>query len=292
MRILKVLSAEGDAALEHACHGRAVSCATATLVECVERSQNPWSAPDVVIVDPYAARAQHLEHCLVDYVRDCQHIGLVLDGALTPQFASLAVSIASARPVSVTLRSIDKGAAVWMGIRQAVIQVARARTLLFLEPSLNRVPSPTAVAVRRAILGHSSRPTVAAIATDAGVNLRAFYRHLDKIGIGEPKDLHRASRVLGALDNLYKPGVQLAEVARRGGYREYRMFQQHVRRLLGVSPQRVRYHLDPAAIAELVARAVLPGLPTRDDLMTVWRANETARPASTERADGDNTTAA
>jgi len=108
---------------------------------------------------------------------------------------------------------------------------------------------------------------------EAGTAIVSVYRNLDAAGLGSPKRLLVAAKVLRGFGYLRDPGYSVLDVSIKLGYKTARIFSQHWVSVFGITPARVRTRLSDEAAIE----SVLKWLGTPDDDSAL--ADEPNRPA-------------
>jgi AraC-like DNA-binding protein len=87
-----------------------------------------------------------------------------------------------------------------------------------------------------------------------GVAIVGIYRNLDATGLGSPKRLLIAAKVLRGFGYLRDPGYSVLDVSIKLGYKTARIFSHHWVSVFGVTPARVRRRLTDEAAVEHVLR--------------------------------------
>ena len=87
-----------------------------------------------------------------------------------------------------------------------------------------------------------------------GVAIVGIYRNLDAAGLGSPKRLLIAAKVLRGFGYLRDPGYSVLDVSIKLGYKTARIFSHHWVSVFGVTPARVRRRLTDEAAVEHVLR--------------------------------------
>jgi AraC-like DNA-binding protein len=87
-----------------------------------------------------------------------------------------------------------------------------------------------------------------------GVPIVAIYRNLDAAGLGSPKRLLIAAKVLRGFGYLRDPGYSVLDVSFKLGYKTPRIFSHHWVSVFGITPARVRRRLTDEAAVEHVLR--------------------------------------
>jgi AraC-like DNA-binding protein len=117
------------------------------------------------------------------------------------------------------------------------------RLLADLEPQISQLPLELAAAVEEMF----KRPSRFEIALDlgvaAGIPSVRLYRSFDIAGLGSPKKLLIAAKLLRAATYLRNPGYAVADVAAKVGYKYSRKFTHHCMTVFGMNPARVRKRL-------------------------------------------------
>jgi AraC-like DNA-binding protein len=70
-----------------------------------------------------------------------------------------------------------------------------------------------------------------------------LYRNFSIAGLGSPRRLLRAAKLLKAVGYLQDSGYSVRDVARKVGYRNSRIFGEHTLDVFNLTPSRVRTHL-------------------------------------------------
>lgn len=92
------------------------------------------------------------------------------------------------------------------------------------------------------------------VALRAEMSTVRLYRHFGMAGLGSPKRLVHAAKLLRAFGYLGDRGYSVRDVARKVGYRNPRVFGKHTIDVFGRTPSRVRSHLTPEeAVRRLLA---------------------------------------
>jgi AraC-like DNA-binding protein len=123
-----------------------------------------------------------------------------------------------------------------------------------LRPQLNLLPimlGPIVDEIFDSPHRYSSAQDIALRAEMSSVRL---YRHFGLAGLGSPKRLLRAAKLLRAFGYLRDRGYSVRDVAKKVGYRNPRLFGEHTIDVFGLTPSRVRSHLTPEeAVRRLLA---------------------------------------
>jgi AraC-like DNA-binding protein len=88
------------------------------------------------------------------------------------------------------------------------------------------------------------------VALRAEMSTVRLYRHFGLAGLGSPKRLLRAAKLLRAFGYLGDRGYSVRDVAKKVGYRNPRLFGEHTVDVFGLTPSRVRSHLTPEEVVK------------------------------------------
>jgi AraC-like DNA-binding protein len=88
------------------------------------------------------------------------------------------------------------------------------------------------------------------VALRAEMSTIRLYRCFTAAGLGSPKRMLRAAKLLRAVGYLSDRGYSVRDVAKKVGYRNARLFGEHTLDVFGLTPSRVRTHLTPEDAAE------------------------------------------
>jgi AraC-like DNA-binding protein len=103
---------------------------------------------------------------------------------------------------------------------------------------------------------YSSAQDVALRAEMSSIRL---YRCFSAAGLGSPKRMLRAAKLLRAVSYLSDHGYSVSDVAKKVGYRNARLFGQHTIEVFGLTPSRVRSHLTPDIAADQLLEWLVAG---------------------------------
>ncbi len=126
------------------------------------------------------------------------------------------------------------------------------RMLAELAPYLSQLPLELAAAVEDMFRRPSRFETALDLGVAAGIPSVRLYRSFDIAGLGSPKKLLIAAKLLRAAAYLRNPGYAVADVSTKVGYKYSRKFTQHCVMVFGMNPARVRKRLDEEASIALI----------------------------------------
>lgn len=128
------------------------------------------------------------------------------------------------------------------------------RMLGALAPHLAQLSLELAGAVEEMFQRPSRFETALDIGGFAGIPGVRLYRGFALAGLGSPKRLLIAAKLLRASSYLRNPGYSIANVAAKVGYKYSRKFTQHCTKVFGLNPARVRRRLSEEDCFDLIRR--------------------------------------
>ncbi len=114
------------------------------------------------------------------------------------------------------------------------------RMLAQLAPHIAQLPLELAAAVEDMFKRPSRFETALDLGVAAGIPSVRLYRCFDLAGLGSPKKLLIAAKLLRASAYLRNPGYAVSNVATKVGYKYSRKFTHHCVMVFGMNPARVR----------------------------------------------------
>jgi AraC-like DNA-binding protein len=123
-----------------------------------------------------------------------------------------------------------------------------------LRPQVSQLPLKLAATVDDMLEYPHRYRNAQDVAKHAGISTLQLYRSFSIAGLGSPRLLLRASKLLKAIAFFGDRGYSVPELARKIGYRNARTFVQHTAEVFGMTPARMRSHLAPdEAVEKLLA---------------------------------------
>jgi AraC-like DNA-binding protein len=122
-----------------------------------------------------------------------------------------------------------------------------------LDDSLRQLPRHLYATIENMFDQPHRYATALDLATD-GFAIVGIYRNLTAAGLGSPKRLLIAAKVLRGFGYLRDPGYSVVDVSIKLGYKTARIFSHHWVSVFGVTPARVRRRLTDEAAVEHVLR--------------------------------------
>lgn len=138
------------------------------------------------------------------------------------------------------------------------------RMLAELGPYLSQLPLELAAAVEDMFRRPSRFETALDLGVAAGIPSVRLYRSFDIAGLGSPKKLLIAAKLLRASAYLRNPGYAVANVAAKVGYKYSRKFTHHCVMVFGMNPARVRKRLSEEDSIVLIRKWVTANLAADD----------------------------
>jgi AraC-like DNA-binding protein len=133
------------------------------------------------------------------------------------------------------------------------------QALSALRPQINRLPVRLAQAVHEMFTSPHRYVRASDLALTAQMSSVRLYRNFGVAGLGSPKKLLIAAKLLRGYGYLKDPGYSIADVSKKLGYRNPRIFGEHCKDVFGLRPTRVRTHLGPDAVIERLVAWLQPG---------------------------------
>jgi AraC-like DNA-binding protein len=143
----------------------------------------------------------------------------------------------------------------------------KRRLLEGLRPQLALLPLKLVRTVDEMLESPHRYKSAQDVAQRAETSALKLYRNFSMAGLGSPRRLLRAAKLLRAVGYLQDRGYSVRDVARKVGYRNSRIFAEHTIDVFSMTPSRVRSHLAPEdAVDKLITwLTVLPDTDTDTD---------------------------
>jgi AraC-like DNA-binding protein len=135
-------------------------------------------------------------------------------------------------------------------LERATTNPLAALALNALRPQINRLPVRLAQAVEEMFTSPHRYIRASDLALTSQMSTVRLYRNFSVAELGSPKKLLIAAKLLRGYGYLKDPGYSIAEVSKKLGYRNPRIFGEHCKEVFGLRPTRVRTHLGPDAVIE------------------------------------------
>jgi AraC-like DNA-binding protein len=205
---------------------------------------------DIVVVDP----REGAEVC-ADAVRDLMQrypsLPLVVYTTLSPAVTQGLVQLAASGLQTVVLRGFDDEALRFRSLLERLPEYALSDRLLeMLREPLAEAPTVLRRVIVQCVRSPHEFQDVNDLARATGVTRRTFDRWMAAVGVSS-KSLVKIARAVRAYHLMRDPGYRLADIARKVGYQETRLFARHVRQITGLVPSSLRRRLEPE---EFIAR--------------------------------------
>ncbi|MGH7751803.1 MAG: helix-turn-helix domain-containing protein, partial [Gemmatimonadales bacterium] len=131
-----------------------------------------------------------------------------------------------------------------------------------LADALAPLPAELRWALEAAFSEPDQVQTVAQFANRARLDRRTCERWFSRLGLGSPRIVLAAARILYAHRLVQDPGSTVEDVAMKLGYYRVRTLQEHARHFLGCTAGEMRLTLSPEEAVERVVRCLT--VPARD----------------------------
>lgn len=199
---------------------------------------------DIVVVDPadgVAFRWVEVRGLLQRF----PSLPLVVYTVLSPDVTQGLVELAASGLRTVVLRGFDDDAERFRSLLERLPEYELSDQLIaMLRQPLTRVPASMRRVLVRCIRSPHEFQDVNDLARATGMTRRTFDRWMAMVGVSS-KSLVKIARAVRAYHLMRDPGYRLADVARKVGYQEGRLFTRHVRQVTGLLPSSLRLRLEP-----------------------------------------------
>jgi AraC-like DNA-binding protein len=119
-----------------------------------------------------------------------------------------------------------------------------------LQPKLSLLPRKLVTTVDEMFEWPHRYASAQDVALRAEMSSVRVYRNFSVAGLGSPKRMLRAAKLLKAVGYLQDRGYSVRDVAKKVGYRNARIFAEHTLDVFELTPSRVRSHLAPEDAVE------------------------------------------
>jgi AraC-like DNA-binding protein len=139
------------------------------------------------------------------------------------------------------------------------------RLLTHLAGYISQLPLELAAAIEEMFKRPDRFETALDLAVAAGIPSVRLYRSFDVAGLGSPKKLVIAAKLLRAAAYLRNPGYSVRDVAAKVGFKYSRKFTHHCVAVFGMNPGRVRKRLAEEDSLALVRKWLTEGFADDDE---------------------------
>ncbi|HUF26079.1 MAG TPA: hypothetical protein VMM18_03760 [Gemmatimonadaceae bacterium] len=189
---------------------------------------------DAIVVDPFGSgelRVPEIRRLRVQY----PSVPIVVYTLLAPTAVKGVMELAASRIEHVVLHRFDDEPRRFRTLLEGLRGVALGDLLLArIAVHLTRLPEGVAQTIELLFREPGRFPSVPAIASDARISLRMFYRYIEQAGLAAPRQLLAAARLLKAYGYLQDPGSFVEDVALRVGYSEARILTRQLHAATGL----------------------------------------------------------
>ena len=201
------------------------------------------NAVEVVVADPAAdgvLKADELERLLQQY----PSLPLVAYVSVAaPQMRAI-MDLSKTGLQHVVLHRFEDSSTLFSALINRIRGDPLSRRMLSeLAPVVSQLPLELAAAVEDMFNRPHRFETALDLGVAAGIPSVRLYRSFDGAGLGSPKRLLIAAKLLRASAYLRNPGYAVANVAMKVGYKYSRKFTSHCMMVFGMNPARVRKRL-------------------------------------------------
>ena len=129
----------------------------------------------------------------------------------------------------------------------------KRKMLEALQPQLSLLPRKLVSTVDEMFEWPHRYASAQDVALRAEMSSVRVYRNFSVAGLGSPKRMLRAAKLLKAVGYLQDRGYSVRDISKKVGYRNARIFAEHTLDVFELTPSRVRSHLAPEhAVEQLV----------------------------------------
>jgi AraC-like DNA-binding protein len=211
----------------------------------------------VAIIDPSlggADRTTQIEQLMISY----PSLPIIAYVPLTPQAFSMVSALSKSRLRHSVLYSHDDGDAAFLSmINRVSASPLTGRVLERLRPQLEMLPLSLTKAVEQMFAEPHGFPKAQQLSTNSNIPLVKVYRAFQEAGLGSPKKVFMAAKLLKGFTYLGDPANSVVSVGKKLGYRHARIFADHCSELFGLNPSRLRAYMTEDQAIEKVVSAVL-----------------------------------
>ncbi len=203
------------------------------------------SPVDVAVVEP-CAFGDDRSADVSGFMQRHPSLPLVVYASISPAAMKATAAVARYGVRQVVLYGYDDAPArLRETIEAQPTNALASRLLTALRPQLDLLPAPVRGAVTIAISAPARFHHAPDLCAASGVTLRTVYRHLAAAGLGSPRRIVTAARLLRAFSYMREPGHSLEDVSAKLGYRRPRYLAANMREAVGATPQSFRAWMTP-----------------------------------------------
>jgi AraC-like DNA-binding protein len=212
------------------------------------------NAISVAIVDPAASGAMNVD-AVARILARYPSLPIVAYVALSPASFGAIAQLSRRGLDHVVLHQFDDSKVRFQQrIRRVQSSPLTNQLLTALSPKMRQMPLPLARAVRDMLERPHRFGSALDVAMSAGVPATSLYRSFEGAGLGSPKKLLIAAKILRGLSYLRDPGYSIRDVAKKLGYRQSRIFTAHMLEIFGATPSRLRPRITEEDALEIILK--------------------------------------
>ena len=206
-----------------------------------------------LILDPAADGVMNVE-AVMRLLKQYPSLPIVAYVTLNPSSFGAVLQLSRAGLQSVVLQRFEDSPQRFRDtIERARGNPLKQKMLDGLQPQLALVPRKLVATIEEMFEWPHRYSSGQDIALRAEMSSVGAYRAFSSAGLGSPRRMLRAAKLLKAVGYLQDRGYSIRDVAKKIGYRNARIFAEHTLDVFGLTPSRVRTHLGPDdAIRKLV----------------------------------------
>ena len=198
-----------------------------------------------LILDPAADGVMNVE-AVMSLLKNYPSLPVVAYAVLSPGSFGAMLQLTRAGLQNVVLqRYEDSPQRFRETVERARGNPLKRKMLDALHPHLTRLPRKLVSTVDEMFEWPHRYASAQDVALKAEMSSVRVYRNFSIAGLGSPKRMLRAAKLLKAVGYLQDRGYSVRDVAKKVGYRNARIFAEHTLDVFELTPSRVRSHLAP-----------------------------------------------
>jgi AraC-like DNA-binding protein len=198
-----------------------------------------------LILDPAADGVMNVE-AVMNLLKNYPSLPVVAYAVLNPASFGAMLQLTRAGLQNVVLqRYEDSPQRFRETVERARGNPLKRKMLEGLQPQLSLLPRKLVSTVDEMFEWPHRYASAQDVALRAEMSSVRVYRNFSVAGLGSPKRMLRAAKLLKAVGYLQDRGYSVRDVAKKVGYRNARIFAEHTLDVFELTPSRVRSHLAP-----------------------------------------------
>ena len=198
-----------------------------------------------LILDPAADGVMNVE-AVMNLLKNYPSLPIVGYAVLSPSSFGAMLQLSRAGLQNVVLQRYEDSPQRFRDtVERARGNPLKRKLLDGLRPQLSLLPLKLVTTVDEMFEWPHKYSSAQDVALQAEMSAVRVYRNFSMAGLGSPKRMLRAAKLLRAVGYLQDRGYSVRDVAKKVGYRNARIFAEHTLDVFELTPSRVRSHLAP-----------------------------------------------